>query len=74
VQPTKQRHIVFKSLTRGLVASDLADLRPAQQAKNITLRVAARDEQPSQQDPAHRSGTFPDYDIVKRNRVWLGAA
>ena len=33
---------VFKSLTRGLVAPELADLRPARQAKNITLRAAAK--------------------------------
>ncbi len=31
---------VVESLTRGLVALDLADLRPARQAKNITLTAA----------------------------------
>ena len=33
---------VFKSLTRGLAAPGLGDLRPARQAKNITLRTAAK--------------------------------
>jgi hypothetical protein len=51
---------VFMTLTRGLVAPELADLRPARQAKNITLRAAATAiEHLSQQDPADRTRHLP---------------
>jgi transposase len=66
---------VFKSLTRGLVAPDLADLRPARQAKNITLRAAAKamNTYPNKILRTER-GTFPDYDLAQRYRTWLDAA
>jgi transposase len=66
---------VFKSLTRGLVAPDLADLRPARQAKNITLRAAATamSTYPNKILRTER-GTFPDYDLADRYRAWLKAA
>jgi transposase len=66
---------VFKSLTRGLVAPELADLRPARQAKNITLRAAAKamNTYPNKILRTER-GTFPDYDLAQRYRAWLNAA
>jgi transposase len=66
---------IFKSLTRGLVAPELADLRPARQAKNITLRAAANamHTYPNKILRTER-GTFPDYDLAARYRAWLKAA
>jgi len=66
---------IFKSLTRGLVAPDLADLRPARQARNITLRAAAAamGTYPNKILRTER-GTFPDYDLAQRYRAWLKAA
>ena len=66
---------IFKSLTHGLVAPELADLRPARQAKNITLRAAARamNTYPNKILRTER-GTFPDYDLAQRYRRWLKAA
>ena len=66
---------VFKSLARGLVAPDLADLRPARQAKNITLRGAARamNTYPNKILRTER-GTLPDYDLAEGYRAWLNAA
>jgi transposase len=66
---------VFKSLTRGLVAPELADLRPARQAKNITLTAAAKamSTYPNKILRTER-GTFPDYDLAERYRAWLHAA
>ncbi len=66
---------IFKSLTRGLVAPELADLRPTRQAKNITLRAAAKamNTYPNKILRTER-GTFPDYDLVDRYRAWLTAA
>jgi hypothetical protein len=66
---------IFKSLTRGLVAPELADLRPARQAKNITLRAAAKamNTYPNKILRTER-GTFPDYDLAQRYRTWLKAA
>jgi hypothetical protein len=61
---------VFKSLTRGLVAPDLADLRPARQAKNITLRAAATamNTYPNKILRTER-GTFHDYDLAEHYRT-----
>ena len=66
---------IFKSLTRGLTAPDLADLRPTRQAKNITLTAAAAalDTYPSKLLRTER-GTYPDYDLAHRYRAWLAAA
>jgi transposase len=66
---------VFVTLTRGLVAPELADLRPARQAKNITLRAAATamNTYPNKILRTER-GTFPDYDLAQRYRAWLNAA
>jgi transposase len=66
---------IFKSLTRGLVAPELADLRPARQAKNITLRAAANAMNTYPNKILRTEcGTFPDYDLVDRYRAWLTAA
>jgi hypothetical protein len=66
---------VFMTLTRGLVAPELADLRPARQGKNITLRAAATamNTYPNKILRTER-GTFPDYDLAQRYRAWLNAA
>jgi transposase len=66
---------VFKSLSRGLAAPDLTDLRPTRQAKNITLTAAAAalDTYPSKLLRTER-GTYPDYDLAYRYRAWLAAA
>ena len=66
---------IYKSLTRGLAAPHLDDLRPARQAKNITLTAAARalGTYPSKLHRTER-GTYPDYDLAKRYREWLAAA
>jgi transposase len=66
---------VFKSLARGLAAPELSDLRPARQAKNITLRTAA-DALGTYPAKLARTelGTFPDYDLAQRYRAWLAAA
>lgn len=66
---------VFKSLTRGLTAPDLEDLRPARQAKNITLTAAATamGTYPSKLLRTER-GTYPDYELAQRYREWLKAA
>lgn len=66
---------IFKSLTQGLAAPLLADLRPARQAKNITLTAAAAalDTYPSKLLRTER-GTYPDYDLAHRYREWLAAA
>jgi transposase len=65
---------VFTSLTRGLLAPELADLRPIRQAKNITLTAAARamNTYPNKILRPER-GTFPDYDLAERYRAWLNA-
>lgn len=61
---------VFKSLTRGRVAPDLADLRPTRQAKNITLRAAATamNTYPNKILRSER-GTFPDYNLAEHYRT-----
>lgn len=66
---------VFKSLTRGLTAPELGDLRPARQAKNITLTAAAAamGTYPSKLLRTER-GTYPDYELAQRYREWLQAA
>lgn len=66
---------VFKSLTRGLAAPELADLRPARQAKNITITAAAKalGTYPSKLSRTEH-GTYPDYDLAQRYREWLAAA
>jgi transposase len=66
---------IFKSLTRGLAAPDLADLRPARQAKNITLTAAAAAMGTYITKLARTElGTYPDYDLADRYRAWLTAA
>lgn len=66
---------VFKSLTRGLTAPDLADLRPARQAKNITLTAAAKAMNTYITKIVRTElGTYPDYDLAHRYREWLKAA
>lgn len=66
---------VFKSLTRELTAPELGDLRPARQAKNITLTAAATamGTYPSKLLRTER-GTYPDYELAQRYREWLKAA
>jgi transposase len=66
---------VFKSLTRGLAAPDLADLRPTRRAKNITITAAAKalGTYPSKLSRTEH-GTYPDYDLAQRYREWLAAA
>jgi hypothetical protein len=66
---------VFTSLARGLVAPELADLRPARQAENITPCAAATamNTYPNEILRTER-GTFPDYDLAERYRAWLKAA
>ena len=66
---------IFKSLTQGQAAPLLADLRPARQAKNITITAAATalDTYPSKLSRTER-GTYPDYDLAHRYREWLAAA
>jgi transposase len=66
---------VFKSLTRGLVAPELADLRPARHAKNITPRAAAKvmNTYPNKILRTER-GTFPTMTSPQRYRDWLNAA
>lgn len=63
---------VFKSLTRGLAAPALADLRPARRAKNITITAAAEalGTYPSKLSRTEL-GTYPDYDLANRYRQWL---
>jgi transposase len=65
----------YKSLTRGLTAPDLADLRPTRQAKNITITAAARalGTYPSKLSRTEH-GTYPDYELATRYREWLTAA
>lgn len=66
---------VFKSLTRGLNAPDLNDLRPARQAKNITLTAAAAAMGTYITKLARTElGTYPDYELAQRYRAWLTAA
>jgi transposase len=66
---------VYKSLSRDLATPQLADLRPARQAKNITLTAAARalGTYPSKLLRTER-GTYPDYELAERYREWLKAA
>jgi transposase len=66
---------IFKSLTQGLAAPPLADLRPARVAKNITITAAAKalGTYPSKISRTEH-GTFPDYDLAQRYREWLAAA
>lgn len=66
---------VFKSLTRGLTAPELLDLRPARIAKNITIAAAARalDTYPSKITRTEH-GTYPDYELAERYRAWLQVA
>jgi hypothetical protein len=51
------------------------DLRPARQAKNVTLRAAASamNTYPNTILRTKR-GTFPDYDLADRYRAWLKTA
>ncbi|MGY2033337.1 IS110 family RNA-guided transposase [Nocardia gipuzkoensis] len=66
---------IFKSLTRGLAAPDLDDLRPARQAKNITLTAAAAAMDTYISKLARTElGTHPDYELAQRYRTWLTAA
>jgi transposase len=66
---------IFKSLTQGLTAPLLADLRPTRQAKNITITAAAKalGTYPSKLSRTEH-GTYPDYDLAQRYREWLAAA
>lgn len=66
---------IFKSLTQGQAAPLLADLRPARQAKNITITAAAKalGTYPSKLSRTEH-GTYPDYDLAERYREWLAAA
>ena len=66
---------IFKSLTQGLAAPELADLRPARRAKNITITAAAKalGTYPSRISRTEH-GTYPDYDLADRYREWLKAA
>lgn len=66
---------IFKSLTQGLSAPELADLRPARQAKNITITAAAKalGTYPSKLSRTEQ-GTYPDYDLAERYREWLEVA
>jgi transposase len=66
---------IFKSLTQGQAAPLLADLRPARQAKNITITAAAKalGTYPSKLSRTEH-GTYPDYDLAHRYREWLAAA
>lgn len=66
---------VFKSLTGGLIAPELHDLRPARQAKNITITAAAKALNTNQSKISRTErGTYPDYDLAHRYREWLIAA
>lgn len=63
---------IFKSLTRGLIAPDLADLRPLRQSKNITLATAALAMGTYISKLARtEKGTYPDYTLADRYREWL---
>ena len=66
---------VYRSLARDLVAPELADLRPARRAKNITITAAAKalNTYPSKISRTEH-GTYPDYDLADRYRKWLSAA
>lgn len=66
---------IFKSLTQGLTAPLLTDLRPTRQAKNITITAAAKalGTYPSKLSRTEH-GTYPDYDLARRYREWLAAA
>jgi transposase len=66
---------IFKSLTQALAAPLLADLRPARQAKHITITAAAKalGTYPSKISRTEH-GTYPDYDLADRYREWLAAA
>ncbi len=66
---------IFKSLTQGLAAPLLADLRPARQAKNITITAAAKALGTTQSKISRTEhGTYPDYDLAERYREWPKAA
>jgi transposase len=66
---------VFKSLTHGQVAPDLTDLRPARQAKNITIKAAATALGTNTSRISRtEQGTYPDYDLADRYRAWLQTA
>lgn len=66
---------IFKSLTRGLAAPGLDDLRPARQAKNITLTAAAAAMGTYISKLARTElGTYPDYELAQRYRTWLASA
>jgi transposase len=66
---------VFKSLTHGHTAPELADLRPTRQAKNITLTAAAHAMNTYITKITRTElGTFPDYELANRYRAWLNAA
>ena len=66
---------VFKSLTRGLAAPGLDDLRPARQAKNIPLSAAAAAMGTYVTKICRTElGTYPDYELAQRYRAWLIAA
>ena len=66
---------VFKSLTRGQTAPELADLRPLRQSKNITLTTAATAMGTYVTKIARtEKATYPDYDLAQRYRTWLEAA
>ncbi|WP_330178653.1 IS110 family transposase [Nocardia sp. NBC_01503] len=66
---------VFKSLTRGLAAPGLEDLRPARQAKNIPLSIAAAAMGTYVTKICRTElGTYPDYELAQRYRAWLAAA
>jgi transposase len=66
---------IFKSLTQGLAAPLLEDLRPARRAKNITITAAAKALGTTQNKISRTEhGTYPDYDLAHRYREWLTAA
>jgi transposase len=66
---------VFKSLTRGLAAPGLEDLRPTRQAKNIPLSTAATAMGTYVTKICRTElGTYPDYELAQRYRAWLTAA
>ncbi|WP_406048291.1 IS110 family transposase [Kribbella sp. NBC_00889] len=66
---------IFRSLTQGQAAPELADLRPTRQAKNITLAAAAQAMNTYITKITRTElGTFPDYELAHRYRAWLNTA
>jgi len=66
---------IYHQLTRPHDDLGVSDLRPARQAKNITIAAAARalGTYPSKLSRTEH-GTYPDYELAARYRDWLSAA